>query len=261
MKGEENLENKLLIAKLADKIKEAKTKNRIVNTEFLNMHEKNIIQKELNRLKEKNYIFFGGYEDASSEVLVMYPQKFSIEIVKDNMKNIIKAINIKLPKELIGKYEHRNYLSAVMNQGLERNRIGDIVVHSDEAFIIVLKENSEYLKESLKNLTRFKKSKIEIIDYTNIKIKKQEYEELRIKVSSNRVDSVVSEIVKTSRKKSEDYIDNKKVLINYEEETKYTRKIKEKDIIVIRGKGKYIVDNIGETDKKGRILIKIKKYK
>ena len=64
MKGEENLEEKLLIAKLTDKIKECKTKNRIVNTEFLNMHQKNIIQKELNRLKEKDYIFFGGYEEA-----------------------------------------------------------------------------------------------------------------------------------------------------------------------------------------------------
>lgn len=92
MKGEDNLEEKLLIAKLTDKIKEAKIKNKIVNTEFLNMHQKNIIQKELNRLKERNYIFFGGYEDANSQILVIYPQKFSTEIVLENMKNIIKKI-------------------------------------------------------------------------------------------------------------------------------------------------------------------------
>ena len=124
MKGEENLEGKLLIAKLTDKIKECKRKNKIVNTEFLKIHQKNIVQKELNRLKEKNYRFFGGYEDAQSEVLVIYPQKFDIEIVQANMKNIIKVIRIKLPKELIGKYEHKNYLSAVMIQGLDRERIG-----------------------------------------------------------------------------------------------------------------------------------------
>ena len=51
MRGEENLEERLLIAKLTDKIKECKTKNKIVNTEFLNMHQKDIVQKELNRLK------------------------------------------------------------------------------------------------------------------------------------------------------------------------------------------------------------------
>lgn len=261
MKGEENLEGRLLIAKLTDKIKECKTKNKIVNTEFLNMHQKNIVQKELNRLKEKNYIFFGGYENANSEVLIIYPQKFPAEIVEDNIKNIIKAIRIKLPKELVGKYEHRNYLSAVMLQGLGRERIGDIIVHDDEAYIVVLKENAEYLKNCLQNLTRFKKSIIDVVDYIDIKIKPQEFEEFNIKVASNRIDAIVAEIVKTSRNKAEQYIDDKKVSINYQEEIKYTRSVRENDIIVIRGKGKFIIDKIGENNQKGRLTISIKQYK
>ena len=261
MKGEENLEEKLLIAKLTDKIKECKRKNKIVNTEFLNMNQKNIVQKELKRLKEKDYMFFGGYEDAHSEILVLYPQKFPTEIVQDNLKNIVKVINIKLPKELAGKYEHKNYLSAVMIQGLGRERIGDIIVHTDEAYIIVLKENAEYLKSSLQSLTRFKKSQIEIIDFENIKIKLQEFEEFNIKVASNRIDAIVAEIVKTSRNKAEEYIDDKRVSINYQEELKYTRNVKENDVIVIRGKGKFIIDDIGEKNQKGRLTISIKKYK
>ena len=40
MKDENRLEEKLLIAKLTDKIKECKTKNKIVNTEFLNIHSR-----------------------------------------------------------------------------------------------------------------------------------------------------------------------------------------------------------------------------
>lgn len=261
MKGEENLEGRLLIARLEDKIKECKTKNKIVNTEFLNMNQKNIVQKQLNRLKEKNYIFFGGYKEAHSEVLIIYPQKFPAEVIKENMKNIIKVIKIKLPKELIGKYEHKNYLSAVMIQGLGRERIGDIIVHSDEAYIIMLKENAEYLKNSLQDLTRFKKSQIDIIDYEDVKLKSQEFEEFNIKVASNRIDAIVAELAKTSRNKAEEYIDNKRVLINYQEEIKYTRSVRESDVIVIRGKGKFIIDNIGEKNQKGRLAIRIKKYK
>lgn len=261
MKGEENLEERLLIARLEDKIKECKTKNKIVNTEFLNMHQKNIVQKQLNRLKEKNYIFFGGYKEAHSEVLIIYPQKFPAEVIKENIKNIIKVIKIKLPKELIGKYEHKNYLSAVMIQGLGRERIGDIIVHSDEAYIIMLKENAEYLKNSLQDLTRFKKSQIDIIDYEDVKLKSQEFEEFNIKVASNRIDAIVAELAKTSRNKAEEYIDNKRVLINYQEEIKYTRSVRESDVIVIRGKGKFIIDNIGEKNQKGRLAIRIKKYK
>lgn len=261
MKGEENLEERLLIAKLTDKIRESKTKNKIVNTEFLNMYQKNIVQKELNRLKEKNYIFVGGYKNANSELLIIYPQKFPAEIMENNIKDIIKGIRIKLPKELIGKYEHRNYLSAVMLQGLERERIGDIIVHDDEAYIIVLKENAEYLKNSLKSLTRFRKSIIDIVDYMDIKIKPQEFKEFNINVASNRIDAIVAEIVNTSRSKAEQYIDDKRVSINYQEEIKYTRSVKENDIIVIRGKGKFIIDKIGENNQKGRVTISIRQYK
>ena len=261
MKGEENLEEKLLIAKLGDKINECKRKNKIVSTEFLNMHQKSIIQKELSRLKEKNYIFFGGYQDSHSEVLVIYPQKFDEEIVKSNMRNIVKVIRIILPKELHGKYEHKNYLSAVMIQGLERKRLGDIIVHNDEAYIIVLKENAEYLKSSLQELTRFKKSQIDIIDFENIRIKPQEFEEFNIKVASNRIDAIIAEIAKTSRNKAEEYIDSKKVLIKYQEELKCTRNVKQSDVIVIRGKGKFLIENIGEKNQKGKLTISIKKYK
>ena len=41
------LDEKLIIAKLNDKIKACKTNNKIVNTEFLNTYKREIIQKEL----------------------------------------------------------------------------------------------------------------------------------------------------------------------------------------------------------------------
>ena len=50
-------------------------------------------------------------------------------------------------------------------------------------------------------------------------------------------------------------------MVNYEEELKYTKSLKEKDVIVIRGKGKFVIDSIGEKNQKGRLSINIKKYK
>lgn len=52
------IEDKLLIAKVMDKIKLCKTRNKIVNTEFLTVYQKEILQKELNKIRFKNYIFF-----------------------------------------------------------------------------------------------------------------------------------------------------------------------------------------------------------
>ena len=68
-------EDKLLLAKVMDKIKICKTKNKIVNTGFLTIYQKQIIQKELKRIKFENYFFFGGYFGAEGEILVVYPRK------------------------------------------------------------------------------------------------------------------------------------------------------------------------------------------
>ena len=262
------LDEKLIIAKLLDKIEYSKKNNKIVNTEFLNIHKREIIQRELNRNKEKNYIFFGGFEDSEYKILIIYPDKFKEEfrnysnslIAQKSIKEIIKAIKIKLPKELINTYEHRDYLSAVMKFGLIRERIGDIIVHEDGAYILVLKENAEYLKNSLKELIRFRKSEIEVIDINEIKLKPLEFEEISILISSNRLDNFVSEIAKISRSNTEELLKAEKIFLNSKVETKPSKEIKEGDIIVIRGKGKYIVNVFDGVNKKGKNIVQIKKY-
>lgn len=257
------IEDKLIIAKLMDKIEISKTRNKIINTEFLTIYQKEIIKKQLNKIKFKNYIFFGGYNEAEAESLIIYPGKLDIEIVKNNLKNIIKAIRIILPndKEVIGKYTHRDYLGAVMKAGLNRDRIGDILVHQDKGYIIVLNENAEYIAEFLKSLTIFSKAKIQIIDYNEIELKKIEFEEIKITVSSMRFDNIVSEIIKSSREKACKMIIEEKVFINSKVETKGTKEVKEKDIIAIRGHGKYIINEIIGQNKKGKIIILVYKYK
>ena len=255
------IEEKLIIAKLLDKIKLSKSSNKIVNTEFLSIYQKQIIQKKLNELGIKNYIFFGGYNEAEGQILIIYPEKFDIDIVNKNLKNIIKVIKIKLPKELEGKYSHRDYLGSIMQLGLNRNRIGDIIVYSDRAYIIVLKENTEYLVNYLSDFVKFRKAKMELIDYTDIEVKPIEYEEFNILINSMRLDNFVSEIANISRSKAEEMLKQEKIYINSKVETKSSKTVKENDILVMRGKGKYLVYKISKKKKKGKIIVNIKKYK
>lgn len=255
------IEEKLIIAKVMDKIKLSKTRNKIVNTEFLTTYQREIIQKELNRNRVKNYIFFGGYESAEGQILIIYPEKFDINIVEKNLENIIKAIKIELPKELKGKYTHRDYLGTVMKTGLNRNRIGDIIVFQDKAYIIVLNENAEYIKEFLKDIRRFNKANIDVINCNDIEIKETEFEEIKITVSSMRLDNVVSEIARISRGKAEELLMQEKVFVNSKLETKASKSVKEKDILAIRGKGKFIIDTTIGSNRKGKSILIIKKYK
>ena len=258
---EQNIEDKLLIAKLQDKIKHCKNRNKIVNTEFLNMHQQLVINKELERIKEKNYIITGGYEDAESKVLIIYPEKLTEKIVQQNINSIIKAIKVELPNEQKGKYEHRDYLGTIMQFGLTRERVGDIIVYKDKSYIIVLQENAEYIKDSLLVTSKFKKSKIEIIDIDEIEVKEKEFEEIKITINSPRLDNFVSEIAKTSRSETTKLIESELVSINCKVETRQSKTIEQGDVLIIRRKGKFIVHEFKNINKKRKQVVIIKKYK
>ena len=156
--------------------------------------------------------------------------------------------------------EHKTFLGGLIKLGVKREKIGDIIVEDDGADIIVLKEISHFLIMHLQELTRFNNACINIVNINETKQKEQEYSEFKIIVSSLRLDNIISELAKTSRSKANEIIENERVFINYENENKNTKAIKEGDIITIRGIGKFIVSQIAGNTRSGRFVIIIKKF-
>lgn len=251
--------NELLISKVNDKIKFCNSKNKITFTDFLTMPEKVQIEKHLKLSHIENYFFFSGREFADREILIFYPEKLSKDLAFKNINNIICAIRINLPNSLKGTFEHRDFLSGIMKLGLVREKLGDIIVTPTGADIICLKENSEYLKNNIPLLTRFKKSIAEIININEIFQTENKFEEIKIIVSSMRIDNFVSEITHSSRNKTEEIIMQERVSLNYETILKPSKQVNFSDILVIKGYGKFIIDSkIKETSSK-KLLILIKK--
>lgn len=252
-------ERKLLEAKVNDQYKFAITKNKITHTDFLNASEKNIAEKFLRESHIKQFLFWGGNGEASDRnILIFYPEKFSQEMVEKNYSKIVSGIRIQLPKEC--EYEHRVYLSGIMKLGIKREKIGDILVQENGADIVVLNEVAEFVKNNLESLTRFSKAKCTIIPIKEIRKIEKKYEILSVIVSSMRLDSFVSELARTSRNKSLDIINEQRVFVNYELETKFSKKINLGDVITIRGKGKFIVDEISHKTRSEKYAVSIKKF-
>jgi len=250
---------KLLEAKMQDKQKFAISKNKITNTDFLNMAEKVIAEKFLKENHITNYVFFGGNgEESDRNILLFYPNKFTVQMLEKNYNKIVSAIRITLPREL--EYEHRIYLSGIMKLGIKREKVGDILVRENGADIIVLNEIVDFLKENLSELTRFKSAKIDVIDISNVQKKEKEFENLSVIVTSMRLDNFVSEFARCSRSKALEIINQQKVFVNYSIENKFSKKINVGDIINIRGKGKFLVDEIDRKTRSDKLVVNIKKY-
>lgn len=251
-------ENDLLLSKIQDKIKFTKTKNKVTYTDFMNIQEKSMVEKFLKLEKYNNYFSYGGNENSERVIFLFYPDKIDEEIARKNIQNILNVIKIENSKE--ENYEHRVYLSAVMKLGLKREKIGDIIVNENGAEIVVFEENIDYILNGLKQLTRFRKSEFYVIDINNLANKELKFEEFSIIVSSIRLDCFVSELAKCSRAKAEEYIEYGKVFINSIEELKPSKKLFNGDVITIRGKGKFVYQEIIKETSKNRFVVLVKKY-
>lgn len=250
-------ENDLLIAKVLDKKKICNSKNKITYTDFLNEKEQRVIEKNV---KLENAFFYGVNENADRKILVFYPEKLTEELVRKSLKNVLSGIRIILKNDQIGNYEHKNYLSALIKIGIDRGKIGDILVDDYGADIIVFDMNKEFIIQSLSELTRFRKANIDIIPIDDIKQKIDRFEESTIIVSSMRIDNIVAELAGCSRTNADEYINSERVFVNYETALKGSKTIFEGDIVTIRGKGKFRIDGLVRNTRNNRFVIKVNKY-
>lgn len=257
-------EDKLLEAKVLDKIKFVQNRNRFESTDFLDLSQKVSIKEMLDKMDIKAYHFFGGYDKAERTMLILYPEEFiqyGLEkAVNKFYSQIVSAIRITLPKEQWGTYEHRNYLGALIKLGLKREKIGDIIVREDGADIIVSSDIENFLLTNLKDLTRFQSAKIEKVELEEIAVVEEEPQIIKINVPSMRLDCIVGELARCSRSNANILLNTERVFVDFKEELRGTRQIKENEMITIRGKGRFKILKVLGNTRSGRINLEVQKW-
>ena len=255
LKDYKKQDDRICLSQVLDKIEFCKSRNKIEFTEFLDMYQLSLVENFLKKIQFKNYMLYGGYEDAERKILIVYPEKYDITMLEKNYDKILKIVRITLPEEEKGKYTHRNYLGGIIKLGLRREKVGDILVVEDGADIITLEDFSIILKKELPSLTRFENSRVEISELKNLRKKELNMETIKIIVPSFRLDNFVSDLARTSRSKAVQIINQERVFVNGQNETKPAKQVKLNDIITIRGKGRFIIKEISGNTRSGRIVV------
>ena len=257
-----NEEDKLLVSKMLDKIEFTTKRNSVEYTDFLDMRQRQLLEKVLKDIKYTNYIASGGYKMAERTAIITYPEKLEEIFIENRFdyNSVFGVIQIVLPNELKGMYAHRNYLSGIIKIGIKREKVGDIITRFDGADIIVLKDAEKYVLDGLKELTRFSKAEFTTAKLSELQVEEPKTEKISIIIPSMRIDSIVSEAIRTSRAKATEVIKEEKVFINHELVVKGSKEVKTNDLITVRGKGRFKVGEILNSTKKGNLVIEIEKY-
>ncbi|MBR3254717.1 MAG: hypothetical protein IKF97_00595 [Clostridia bacterium] len=253
-------EDKMVLAQVLDKISLMQKTQKIESTDFLDMYQISLVEAFLKKIDFDSFILFGGFEDAERKVLIVFPEKYNLEMVEKNYSKLLKIVRVELGQEERGKFAHRNYLGGIVKLGLKREKVGDILVFDDGADIITINDFASILKTELGTLTRFQNSKIDDLELDKIRSLELKLEEVKIIVPSLRLDNFVSDLAKTSRSKAGEIIAQERVFVNGKSETKLSKQIKQADIITIRGKGRFVIKEFTGTTRSGRTVVLVEKY-
>lgn len=240
-------EDALYIAKrFLDLSKQANRKGIVTFSDFLSLSEQTILQQNKEKL-ESEYRMSGGYEYAERQMVAFIPDALFYEW--DYPMQCVR-IRPAYPK-FAEKLTHRDVLGALMSLGIERAKIGDLIVNDAEMLFFAKEEIVPYLIDQLSairhTVVTLEPTAARQIDY------QPRFEEREAIVTSNRLDAVIAAICKLSRSAALRLIQEGKIFVNGAECLHNTYYCKQGDLLSIRGFGKV---RFGETlgvTKKDRI--------
>ena len=248
-------EDKMLLAGAEDKFEQCLNQYRITHTTFLDLRQRSLVAKLCRQLAkgcDVKCIFYGGYQDAERTIAAFLPDYGDVSQLP------LSVIRAEAPASG-RKLTHRDYLGSLTGLGLKREMIGDILVRDDGADIIIMDDIEDFLLLNYQKAGR-----------TTLKLSSHHLSDLRIPeirtavlsdtVASLRLDHLVSSGCKMSRSKAAEAIRTGLVFVNSSQAEKPDMKVEEGDKLVLRGKGKAYLREVGGQTRKDRTYIVAERY-
>ena len=222
------------------------------------------IQKNLNRLHKGQSTFFLNKKDVMAlkgklqkdEYKIYSPYEDSDKVIFYN-KNIpdVLLYEIKCPSII----RHQDILGTMFSLQISDEMFGDIIIDNGRYFIYILSLFQNYFES---NFTNIKNTPIKLVllDTDYLSQYKRKYEELELIVSSERIDTIISRIINTSRSNIEEKLKNKEILYNEDYLKKLDQKLKVNDTFSIRRIGKFKYKGILRNTKSNHLVVSVYKY-
>ena len=223
-------------------------------SDFLGLSEQDAfaaIKKEI----RVPYITFGGVEGAERVMIrfgdsedIGYDLPFPIRCLK------IQPRSLKFAERLT----HRDYLGAILNLGIERSSVGDIVIREKDAYLFIKEELASYV---MGELTRVRHTDVMLCEVEDIpKGELYSTERKHVQVVSERIDALIARVFSTSREDSQSLFKKRLVFLNGAECESSSKILKPNDKVSVRGYGRFIYLGYETLTKKGRLNAVVEVY-
>jgi RNA-binding protein YlmH len=223
-------------------------------TGFLSLAELALFEQLKPQIKNIDYTLAGGHEGAERQIVCFGSE----EHCGYSEPPPIACVRVSPASERFSDdLSHRDFLGALLNLGIKRATLGDILLSENTAYVFCLASVAEHIIAELST-----------VKHTSVRCTLVEgspealaptLEPIAINVASERLDAVVAAAYKLSRSASLELFRLKRVYVNSAicENTSHTPKVG--DIISVRGFGRFRYDGVDRLSRKGRSFVTIQK--
>lgn len=210
------------------------------------------IEKELRHIPHGFYGGINAYERMvlrfGDEDTLGYAESFPIRLIQ------VKPKHAKFADDL----SHRDFLGALMNQGIERDVLGDIFVQDNVGYVYCLESMAETIADGL---TRVKHTDVVCAVIEDLEgLRQDKPTEERIVVNTPRIDAIIARVYHLSRNESEDLIRKGLVRVNGRVCENVSLLLKDEDGVSVRGYGKFEFLCVSGATGKGKTATRVAVY-
>jgi RNA-binding protein YlmH len=224
-------------------------------TDFLDPREQHILKTLIGENGSIKYQLFGGSSEGERKRALIMPD-YIIPAEEDFQ---ITLFEIDYPIKFVS-IEHPQVLGSLMSLGLKRGKFGDILMKDGRVQFFSSTEISDYIKSNLESIGRASIRIKEIVLEGAITVDDL-WMEQDITVSSLRLDTIISGVHHISRQKSQAFIEQGLVKVNWTSVENHSFDCREGDLLSVRGYGRVKILSIEGRTKKDKWRIVVGKQK
>jgi RNA-binding protein YlmH len=241
-------EEKLLTRRLYELYDRAE--QRYINTysDFLTTYEQALIEQAV---PEESYALCGGFDGAERAICCF--GEGAAECAPAGWI-CVAPVMAKFADELT----HRDFLGALMNLGIRRETLGDILISDGCGYVFCLDTVADFIIDQL-----------ERIKHTTVKAQRvpappenalPHPEEREIVVASERLDGLISGVYGLSRSESGRLLAQGKVFVDSRPCENGSAQLPEGSVVSVRGYGRFIYRGSLRETRKGRLRVSVAVY-
>lgn len=240
-------EERTLLARTMDKILEAE-RGGPAHTPFLSPSQQEAVNRLIAASCYPRHLWAGGFEDAERKVCAFLPEWQS----EDDWTPPFTALRcVWRSGETLS---HRDFLGAILGQGLDREKVGDLLVGDAVCDALVFREVASYLLQNWTEAGRVR-IRVEEIPLSAVAPPVKTVKTIRDTVSTLRLDAVMASGFSISRGRAAGLITAGKAELDHRPCLKPDRIVVQGAVITCRGLGKCVLKEVGGLSKKGRIMM------